>query len=176
MAQRLKHLPAMRETQVRFLGWEDPLEKDMATHSSTLAWRIPWKEEPGRLQSMGLQRVRHDWVTNYYYPLIIQYALDFWVITKNLFLVTWSFQQTGFGQAEFQQFSLLSAEALILLSLKHTRPFPGLLFSLPFLWPSSRVGGPYPSHLSSNGIFSKKSLMTTRMSSDDPTTLCGAKL
>ena len=60
VAQRLKCLPGMRETQVRSLGWKDPLEKEMVTHSSTLAWRIPWREEPGRLQSMGLQRVRHD--------------------------------------------------------------------------------------------------------------------
>ena len=56
----VKHLPAKRETQVQFLGWEDPLEKEMATHSSTLAWRIPWTKDPGRLQSMGLQRVRHN--------------------------------------------------------------------------------------------------------------------
>ena len=55
MAQRLKHLPAMWETWVRSLGWEDPLEKEMATHSSILAWRIPWTEEPGGLQSMGSQ-------------------------------------------------------------------------------------------------------------------------
>ena len=60
LAQRLKRLPGMRETQVRSLGWEDPLEKEMATHSSTLAWRIPWREEPGGLQSMGSQRVGHD--------------------------------------------------------------------------------------------------------------------
>ena len=60
VAQRLKHLPAMRETRVRSLGREDPLEKEMATHSSILAWRIPWREEPGRLQSMGSQRVGHD--------------------------------------------------------------------------------------------------------------------
>ena len=65
VAQMVKHLPAMRETQVRFLGWEDPLEKEMATHSSVLAWKIPWTEEPGRLQSMGLQRVRHDWATSH---------------------------------------------------------------------------------------------------------------
>ena len=57
VAQRLKHLPGIQETQV---SREDPLEKAMATHSSTLAWRIPWREEPGRLQSMGLQRVGHD--------------------------------------------------------------------------------------------------------------------
>ena len=60
VAQWVKHLPTMRETRVRSLGWEDPLEKEMATHSSTLAWRIPWMEEPGRLQSMGSQRVGHD--------------------------------------------------------------------------------------------------------------------
>ena len=60
MAQTVRRLPTMLETQVRSLGWEDPLEKEMATHSSTLAWKIPWTEEPGRLQSMGVQRVRHD--------------------------------------------------------------------------------------------------------------------
>ena len=54
----------MRETRVRSLGWEDPLEKEMATHSSTLAWTIPWMEEPGRLQSTGSQRVRHDRATS----------------------------------------------------------------------------------------------------------------
>ena len=56
----VKHLPAMQETQVQFLGWEDPLEKEMATHSSILAWKIPQTKEPGRLQSMGSQRVGHD--------------------------------------------------------------------------------------------------------------------
>ena len=60
MAQSVKYLLAMRETWVRFLGREDPLDKEMATHSSTLAWKIPRTEKPGRLQSMGLQRVRHD--------------------------------------------------------------------------------------------------------------------
>ena len=56
VAQRLKHLPAMQETWLQSLGWENPLEKEMATHSSILAWRIPWTEEPGGLQSTGLQR------------------------------------------------------------------------------------------------------------------------
>ena len=60
VAQTVKHLPAVWETQVPSLGWEDPLEKEMATHSSTLAWKIPWTEEPGGLQSMGLQRTGHD--------------------------------------------------------------------------------------------------------------------
>ena len=58
--QTVKCLPTMLETQVRSLGQEDPLEKEMATHSSILAWKIPWTEEPGRLQSMGSQRVGHD--------------------------------------------------------------------------------------------------------------------
>ena len=59
MAQTVKHLSTMRETQVPSLGQEDPLEKEMEIHSSTIAWKIPWTEEPGRLQSMGLQRVRY---------------------------------------------------------------------------------------------------------------------
>ena len=63
VAQTVKRLPTTRETWVRSLGWEVPLEKEMATHSSILAWKIPWTEEPGRLQSMGSQRVGHDWAT-----------------------------------------------------------------------------------------------------------------
>ena len=70
----------MQETRVQSLGWEDPLEKEMATHSSTLAWRIPWTEEPGRLQSMGSQRVRHDWVTSLIHSLILHDILwDTWI-------------------------------------------------------------------------------------------------
>ena len=60
VVQVVKNLSAMQETLVQSLGWEDPLEKEMATHSSTLAWKIPWTEEPGSLQSMRLQRVGHD--------------------------------------------------------------------------------------------------------------------
>ena len=60
VAQTVKHLPAVQETWVPSLGWEDPLEKEMATHSSTLAWKIPWTVEPGGLQSMGSQRVGHS--------------------------------------------------------------------------------------------------------------------
>ena len=63
MAQMVKNLPVVWETQVQSLGREDPLEKEMAIHSSILAWTIPWTEEPGGLQSMGLQRVRYDSVT-----------------------------------------------------------------------------------------------------------------
>jgi len=60
MADGVERTGAMWETWVRSLGWEDPLEKEVATHSSILAWKIPWMEEPGGLQSMGLQRVKHD--------------------------------------------------------------------------------------------------------------------
>ena len=64
VAQTVKNLPAMRETQIWSLGWENPLEKGMVTHSSIPGWRIPWMEEPGRLQSTGWQRAGHDWATN----------------------------------------------------------------------------------------------------------------
>ena len=64
MAQIVKNLPAICETWVRSLGWEDSLEEAMVTHSSILAWRIPWTEEPGELQSMGSQKVKHDGATN----------------------------------------------------------------------------------------------------------------
>ena len=80
MAQRLKGLPAMQETWVWSLGWEDTLEKEMATHSSILAWRIPWMEEPGGLQSTGLQRVRRDFIftflsLSYHFTRLHIYAL-----------------------------------------------------------------------------------------------------
>ena len=64
VAQTVKHLPTMQETRVQSLGQEDPLEKEMATYSSILPWKIPWTEKPGRLQSMGSQRVGHDWTTS----------------------------------------------------------------------------------------------------------------
>ena len=64
MAQMVKNLPAIQKTRVQSLDWEDPLENEMATHSSIPAWRIWWTEEPGRLESIGWQRVGHDWATN----------------------------------------------------------------------------------------------------------------
>ena len=66
VAQMVKHLPTVQESWARSLGREDPLEREMATHSSTLAWKIPWTEEHGRLQSMGSQRVRHDQATSFF--------------------------------------------------------------------------------------------------------------
>ena len=77
MAQTAKRLPAVRETRVRSLGWEDLLEKEVATHSSILAWRIPQMEEPGRLQSVGSQRVGHDLMT--LLPLLENELVYFWL-------------------------------------------------------------------------------------------------
>ena len=76
MAQTVKRLPAMRETRVQFLGQEDPLEKEMAIHSSTLAWKIPWMEEPDRLLSMGLQRVRHTHKKEKYDIVTLQFLIS----------------------------------------------------------------------------------------------------
>ena len=79
VTQTVKSLPAMWETQVHSLGWEDPLEKEIAIHSSILAWKIPWTEEPGRLQSMRLQRLGHDSVTS------LSFFLSFFECTNLLF-------------------------------------------------------------------------------------------
>ena len=93
VAQTVKHLPAMQQTRVQPLGLEDPLEKEVATHSSTLAWKIPWMEEPGDRQSMGSQRVGHNWLTSLsFFFVFFSYALcavahpdrtkpwDFWIL------------------------------------------------------------------------------------------------
>ena len=90
VAQRVKHLPEMWETRVQFLGWDDPLEKEMATHFSTLARKIPWTEKPGRLQSMGSQRVGHDWATSLSLSLSLQF-LHSWAlwISPHLKMCDW---------------------------------------------------------------------------------------
>ena len=82
VAQSVKNLPAVQKSWVRSLGREDPLEKEMAAHSSILAWEISWTEEPGGLQSMGLQRVGHDWLTNTY--LLIASSLPFCLLSLPL--------------------------------------------------------------------------------------------
>ena len=74
VAQRVKRLPAMQETWVQSLGQEDPLKKEMTIHSSTVAWKIPWIEKPGRLQSMGSQRVGHDWATSLHFHVLSTYS------------------------------------------------------------------------------------------------------
>ena len=78
----VKLLPTMRETRILSLGQEDPLEKKIATHSSTLAWKIPWMEEPGRLPSMGSQRVRHDRATSVLFFLSFS-TFRFWLFFKS---------------------------------------------------------------------------------------------
>ena len=82
VAQMVRCLSAMLETWVRSLGQEDPLKKEMATHSSILAWKIPWIEEPGRLQSMGLQRIRQHWVTLLFHDMCIKIcSFHLWIMT-----------------------------------------------------------------------------------------------
>ena len=76
VVQTVKRLLSMQEIWVRSLGWEDPLEKDMATHSSTLAWKIPRTEEPGRLQSLGSQRVGYDWATSLHSSMLLKHLTD----------------------------------------------------------------------------------------------------
>ena len=76
MAQTIKHLPTMQEKWFQSLGREDLLEKEMVTHSSILAWKIPWMEEPGRLQSKGLKRVRHEWMTSLSLFFSLYYSLN----------------------------------------------------------------------------------------------------
>ena len=93
--QTVKQLPTVWETRVQSLDWEDPLENEMATHSRTLAWKIPWMEDPGRLQSIGLQRVRHNWATPLFFPQLFSNILQgcVWMthMVKNLLTVqeTW---------------------------------------------------------------------------------------
>ena len=85
LAQRLKHVPAMRETRIQPLGREDPLEKEMATHSSVLAWEIPWTEKPCGLQSTGSQRVGHDWATS---PSLSLTSLGNFISPKRLLCIS----------------------------------------------------------------------------------------
>ena len=96
VAQMVKSLPTMRETQVRSLGQEDPLEKEMATHSSTLAWKIPWTEEPGRLQSMGSQRVRKDLVTS-----LKRFLSPNFKVNKQMWFVRLNLQRTTSVQYQY---------------------------------------------------------------------------
>ena len=94
VAQMVKRLPTMRETWVQSLGQEDPLDKEMATHSSTLAWKIPWMEEPGRLESMESQRVGHDWATS-----LSLFTFHFHVLEKEMAthssVLAWRIPRTG---------------------------------------------------------------------------------
>ena len=107
VAQTVKRLPAMWETWVRFLGQEDPLEKEMAIHSSTLAWKIPWAEEPDRLQSTGPQRVGQNWATSLHFTVVLP-SLSFPLLVIALF-VLWLFQH------EVHQFHFSNNSVLVSL-------------------------------------------------------------
>ena len=104
MSQTVKRLPTMPtvwETRVQSLGQEDLLEKEMATHSSILAWKISWMVEPGRLQSMGSQRVGHDWATSLSLVIIYSHYISFnlaKVIFKNTILTCWTHQEGCYGK------------------------------------------------------------------------------
>ena len=102
VTQVIKNLPAIQKTLVRSLNWEEPLEYEMATHLSILAWEIPWTEQSGRLQSMGSQRVRHDWATNTLFTFIVVPGLDVGDgnNTQNYFIIfrsKWRAQVRNFG-------------------------------------------------------------------------------
>ena len=115
-AQRVKHLPAVWENQVHSLGREDPLEKEMAPHSSTLAWKIPWTEKPGMLQSMGSQTVRHDWAT----------SLSFFFLS--LSLQSWQGCQLRFPTPpkKKQDFPSLAGQGVGEWPELDSSPFPGI--------------------------------------------------
>ena len=93
VAKMVKRLPAMQDTQVQSLGWEDPLDKEMATHSSILAWKIPWSEKPDKLQSMGSQRVQHD--------------SQKWLHFCMLFIYVWMSVITYYGKCQKENMYLL---------------------------------------------------------------------
>ena len=96
-------LSAMWETWVRYLGQKYTLEKEMATHSSILAWRIPWTEEPSRLQSMGSQRVRHDWATSLHFSLSLQIFSFSFKYSRISFITSWISKLKSPSIKEFHQ-------------------------------------------------------------------------
>ena len=150
VAQTVKNLPAMHETQVRCLGWKDPLEKEMATHSSTLAWRIPRTEEPGRLQSMRLQRVGHDWVTlkTFFFFVLVIYFLSFgeiyqkgstkiYQITANESFYSFTWEDTSLtqqAQKGLRKLKVLTSIIFFNTMLNIYQPFHVLLLFFVRIW------------------------------------------
>ena len=132
VAQMVKRLPTMWETRVQPLGQEDLLEKEMATHYSILAWKIPWMEEPGWLQSMGSKRVRHDWATS------VQFSSVQLLSRVRLFATPWT-------EARQASVSITNTQSLLkLISIKSVMPSIYLilwrpLLLLPSIFPSIRV-------------------------------------
>ena len=117
----VKSLPAMRETWVRFLGREDPLEKEMAIHSNTLAWKVPWMAEPDRIQFMGSQRVGHDWATSLHFRIFVFFCCCSFYISTAMFsfidthspLILWKFFFNSLNTSTIDVFKSLSAKSYI---------------------------------------------------------------
>ena len=132
VAQLVKNLPAMPETWFRSLTWKDTLEKGMTTHSSVLAWRIPWKEEPGKLQSLRLQRLRHNWVTNTQTILHLQHVptlLSSWkqiqlLVLKYTSQMTIKMRKETYRKANY--FQMFKLERLSYNKIKIPSPHPNL--------------------------------------------------
>ena len=121
MAWIAKNLSAVQEIWVQSLAWEDPLEKGMATHFSILAWKIPWAEEPGRLQSMGLQRIRHNWVTNtFFQEIVVQSLCCVW-----FFAIPWN------AACKASLSFTISQSLLKLMSIEMMMPINHLILSPP---------------------------------------------
>ena len=143
MAQRLKRLPEMQETRVPTLGWEDPLEKEMATHSSILAWRIPWTEEPGGLQSTGLQRVGHDWATSRHFNLLESQCYYFQSTVLLTLFLSFTFCFANFFISVLFKYIfvlplLFSFSMFIFISLVDRKVFLKLVLRISLLSPCSR--------------------------------------
>ena len=150
VAQGLKNLPAMGETWVRSLGWEDPLEKEMATHSSILTWRIPWMEEPGGLQSTRFQRVGHDWVAS------LSLCWDRFFFLLLLLLAAWGqellqllshvqlFETPWTAACQASQSITNSWSFLKLMSIELVMPSNHLISVVHFCPPSFPASGSFP--------------------------------
>ena len=150
VAQMVKHLPMMRETRLRSLGREDPLEKEMATHSSTLAWKILWIEEPGGLQTLGLQRVGHNWASLLHWPTTIDshYILLRWEIPAQFSSVQslsrvqlFVTLRTAARQASL---SITNSWSLLkLVSIESVMPSNHLILYSPLLFPPFPASGSF---------------------------------
>ena len=148
----------MQETQVQALGWEDPLEKEMAIHSSTIAWKIPWTEEPGRLQSMGSQRVGHNWATSLSLSLYHYHRkLNKWSWQESVQVNCSAVPNSVTPRAVAQEASLFitnSQSLLKLMSVKSVMPSNHLILCHPLLLP--------PSIFPSIRVFSNESVLRIR--------------
>ena len=128
VAQRLKRLPSMRETGVQFLGQEDPLEKEMVTHSSILAWRIPWMEKPGSLQSTGLQRVLHDRATS------LSLSLSITILVRESKVPNWKARTEKAAPMSKRKFTSLPSICRV------TQGLGGVIWTSPFSRVSQAAG------------------------------------